>query len=342
MTDRIYQLFPTEAAAPQRSRVSTYVVTGCAGFIGSHLTETLLERGDAVIGIDALTDYYPRALKQANLEHALARQGFAFLETDLVSAPLTELFADVDGIFHLAAQPGVRGSFGTGFETYVHDNVLATQRVFQAASEAGVRVVYASSSSIYGDALSFPTSEKARPCPRSPYGVTKLGCEHLARAFELSLGLDAVGLRYFTVYGPRQRPDMAIQRIARAVTCGAGFAVFGTGEQSRDVTYVDDAVTATIAAMEAAPPGVAYNVGGGSETSLRRIIELSEELTGEQLDVAYTAVATGDVLRTVADTSRIRDDLGWMPQVALEEGLISQLAWAMSQLAWEPAPAYAS
>ncbi|MGZ6708427.1 MAG: NAD-dependent epimerase/dehydratase family protein [Solirubrobacteraceae bacterium] len=342
MTDRIYPLFPTEATAPEHSRASTYLVTGCAGFIGSHLTETLLQRGDAVIGIDTFTDYYPRALKHANLEHSLERHGFAFFETDLVSAPLSELLVSVDGIFHLAAQPGVRGSWGASFETYVHDNVLATQRVFQAAADAELRVVYASSSSIYGNALSLPTTEEAKPCPVSPYVVTKLCCEHLARAYELSLGLDAVGLRYFTVYGPRQRPDMAIQRIARALADGGGFSVFGTGEQSRDVTYVDDAVTATIATMEAAPGGGAYNVGGGSETSLRRIIELAQELTGEELDVTYGAAATGDVMRTVADTSRIRDDIGWVPQVELEDGLISQLAWAMSQVSWAEASAYAS
>ncbi len=342
MTDGIYPLFPTETTAPERPGVSTYVVTGCAGFIGSHLTETLLERGDAVIGIDTFTDYYPRALKQVNLAHSLARHGFAFFEADLVDAPLADLLKGVDGVFHLAAQPGVRGSWGTGFETYVHDNVLATQRVFQAAAAAQVRVVYASSSSIYGNALSLPTPEDVDPCPVSPYGVTKLFCEHLARAYELSLGLDAVGLRYFTVYGPRQRPDMAIQRIARAVAGAGGFTVFGTGEQSRDVTYVDDAVTATIAAMDAAPSGVAYNVGGGSETSLRRMIELAQELTGEELDVTYEAVATGDVLRTVADTSRIRADIGWVPQVDVEEGLISQLAWAMGQESWAQASAYAS
>jgi UDP-glucuronate 4-epimerase len=340
MTDFVDPLYPDARGDAEPPRISTYIVTGCAGFIGSHLAETLLQRGDAVIGIDGFTDYYSRSLKQANLEHLLSRRGFVFLEADLIDAPLRALVAGVDGVFHLAAQPGVRGSFGETFAGYVRDNVHATQRVFEAAATAGVRVVYASSSSIYGNALSYPTTEDATPNPVSPYGVTKLCCEQLHRAYATSSDLDAVGLRYFTVYGPRQRPDMAMQRIARAVAGHGRFTVFGNGEQSRDVTYVEDAVSATVASMEAAPQGAIYNVGGGSETSLRRIIELCEELSGGTVDVTFTQTATGDVLRTAADTSRIRDGIGWSPQTGLEDGIISQLAWAMSQLAWDEAAIY--
>jgi nucleoside-diphosphate-sugar epimerase len=317
------------------SAISTYVVTGAAGFIGSHLCEALLARGDAVIGIDAFTNYYARSLKRANLEYLAGQANFTFMEADLVDAPLDALVAGVDGIFHLAAQPGVRGSWGATFEHYVRDNVHVTQRIFDAASTAGVRVVYASSSSIYGDAEGYPTAEATPARPRSPYGVTKLCCEHLHQAFRVNKGLDAIGLRYFTVYGPRQRPDMATQRIAEGLNTGGRFEVFGTGEQSRDVTYVEDAVRATITVMEVAPTDRVYNVGGGSETTLREIIETCERITGETLDVHHTDVAHGDVKRTAADTTLISEETGWFPEVGLEEGLTSQLAWAISRRAWE-------
>jgi len=232
-------------------------------------------------------------------------------------------------VFHLAAQPGVRGSWGDTFAVYVRDNLVATQRVFEAALRAGVRVAFASSSSVYGDAEAYPTSEGATPRPVSPYGVTKLCCEHLAQAYE-AVGLDFVALRYFTVYGPRQRPDMAVQRIATALADGGRFEVYGTGEQSRDVTYVDDAVTATLAAMDAAPAGAIYNVGGGGETTLRQIIALCEVITGRDLDVGHVPGAAGDVRRTAADTSLIRAQVGWTPQTSLEDGLTSQLASAAS------------
>jgi UDP-glucuronate 4-epimerase len=315
-------------AAPRG--VATWVVTGCAGFIGSHLSQALLDRGDDVVGIDVFTDYYRRELKEANLELLLDRVGFTFLEADLVDLELGSLIAGTDGIFHLAARPGVRGSWGWTFAAYVRDNMVATQRVFEAAARARTRVVFASSSSVYGNAASYPTCEAVVPRPVSPYGVTKLCCEQLAHAYAEVAGLDFVALRYFTVYGPRQRPDMAVERIAIALADGGGFDVYGTGEQSRDVTYVDDAVTATVAAMEAAPPGAIYNVGGGSETSLREVIELCQEISGRELDVRFGAPAAGDVQRTVADTTRIFRDIGWAPQTTLEDGLTSQLAWAAS------------
>jgi len=305
-------------------------VTGAAGFIGSHLASALLGRGDDVIGVDALTDYYSRARKQANLARLLGHSGFTFLEADLADAPLDFLVAGTSGVFHLAAQPGVRGSWGSTFDIYVRDNLLATQRVFEAATRAGTRVVFASSSSVYGNAEAYPTSEDATPRPVSPYGVTKLCCEQLADAYRSTAGLDYVGMRYFTVYGPRQRPDMAIERIASALADGTGFEVYGTGEQSRDVTYVDDAVTATLAAMDAAPAGVVYNVGGGSETTLREIIDLCQSIADRELDVRFAPVAPGDVRRTAADTTRIRDDVGWRAQTSLEEGLTSQLACVAS------------
>jgi nucleoside-diphosphate-sugar epimerase len=234
----------------------------------------------------------------------------------------------VEGVFHLAAQPGVRGSWGDTFAHYVRDNILATQRLFEAAAPAGARVVMASTSSVYGNAETYPTREDALPRPISPYGVTKLACESLARTYAECFGLETVALRYFTVYGPRQRPDMAFARVISALLEGRPFYVYGTGEQSRDFTYVDDAVTATIAAMEGGPAGTVYNVGGGSETTLGDAIALCERLAGRRLDVVYEATARGDVRRTAADTSLIRSELGWSPRVSLEKGLHAQLAAA--------------
>jgi nucleoside-diphosphate-sugar epimerase len=308
--------------------VSRYVVTGCAGFLGSHLTETLLRRGDDVIGIDAFTDYYSRGLKESNIAEARRQLGLSMTEVDLSEGALAPFLDGVEGVFHLAAQPGVRGSWGDTFAHYVRDNILATQRLFEAAAPAGARVVMASTSSVYGNAETYPTREDALPRPISPYGVTKLACESLARTYAECFGLETVALRYFTVYGPRQRPDMAFARVISALLEGRPFYVYGTGEQSRDFTYVDDAVTATIAAMEGGPAGTVYNVGGGSETTLGDAIALCERLAGRRLDVVYEATARGDVRRTAADTSLIRSELGWSPRVSLEKGLHAQLAAA--------------
>jgi len=327
---RLVRSNPTPAAdiSGFYAQAVRYLVTGCAGFIGSHLSEALLERGDEVVGVDALTDYYDRSLKEANLAVLRDAAGFRLLEVDLAVAPLDELVADADGVFHIAAQPGVRGSWGTTFAVYARDNVIATQRLFEAALAATKRVVWASSSSVYGNAEAHPTREDMPPRPVSPYGVTKLCCEHLAGAYAESRGLDAVALRYFTVYGPRQRPDMAFTRIVNALAQGRRFTVFGTGRQSRDVTYVDDAVAATLAAFERGASGAAYNVGGGNETSLLDAIAVCERLSGRTLELEFAEVATGDMRRTSADTSRAARDLGWTPLTTLEEGLAQQLRWA--------------
>jgi UDP-glucuronate 4-epimerase len=305
-----------------------YLVTGCAGFLGSHLVEALLARGDEVVGVDAFTDYYARETKEANLEEAQDRDGFSFVELDLAEGELPPLVQGVDGVFHLAAQPGVRGSWGDSFAVYVRDNILATARLFEAAAPAGARVVMASTSSVYGNAEAYPTREDAVPRPISPYGVTKLACEQLAGTYAECFDLEVVALRYFTVYGPRQRPDMAFARIVSALLEGNTFRVFGTGEQSRDFTFVADAVSATLAAMELAPAGRIYNVGGGSETRLRDVIALGERLAGRRLGVHHEPSAAGDVRRTSADTTLIRSELGWRPQATLEDGLAAQVAAA--------------
>ena len=308
--------------------MTRYLVTGCAGFIGSHLTDALVQRGHEVIGVDAFTDYYPRPQKEANLEKARGAAGLSLVEVDLSEGALEPLLENVDGIFHLAAQPGVRGSWGATFAHYVRDNILATQRLFEAAASRGVRIVMSSTSSVYGNAETYPTREEAIPRPVSPYGVTKLACESLARAYTESFALEVVLLRYFTVYGPRQRPDMAFARIISALLSGHPFSVYGSGEQSRDFTFVDDAVEATIAAMERGPDALVYNVGGGSETTLNGAIALCETFAGTRLDVVNEPVARGDVRRTGADTTLIRSQLGWRPKTSLAEGLAAQLAAA--------------
>jgi nucleoside-diphosphate-sugar epimerase len=309
------------------AEMARYCVTGAAGFVGSHLVGALLGAGHTVVGIDSFTDYYDRASKERNIA-SVAGQGFRLFELDLNDGATGRVLSDCDGIFHLAAQPGVRGSWGDTFSIYAADNVVATQRVFEAAANSGIRVVWASSSSVYGNAESYPTPETTRGRPVSPYGVSKLCCEHLADAYLESRGLDHVALRYFTVYGPRQRPDMAYARIVECFERGGRFTVYGSGDQSRDVTFVADAVHATVRAMERGARGAVYNVGGGSEISLNEAIATCERLTRRQLDVEHTADAVGDVRRTAADTSLARADLGWAPQVSVEEGLRRHLAWA--------------
>jgi UDP-glucuronate 4-epimerase len=299
-----------------------YVVTGAAGFIGSHLVEALRAAGHDVVAIDCFTDYYDPARKEENAA------GLDVVRLDLAEDELD--FGAADGVFHLAGQPGVR-SFGPVFADYVRHNVLATQRVLEAAG--GARVILASSSSVYGDAETYPTPEDTPPRPLSPYGITKLAAEHLARAYATSFGRDTVVLRYFTVYGPRQRPDMALARIVEALAAGTPFELYGDGGHSRSFTYVADAVAATIAAMERASAGATYNVGGGEEATMRDVIAALERISGRRLDLRPGPPAAGDVRRTSADDSRIRADLGWTPSVRLEDGLREQWSWASARVA---------
>ena len=313
--------------------MARYLVTGCAGFIGSHLTETLLGQGHEVVGVDVFRPYYPRSIKDANLANALRSTDFRLEEVDLARDPLEPLFDGVHGVFHLAAQPGVRGSWGDAFEIHLRDNIQATQRVLEAAAREGVRVALASSSSVYGDAPEYPTREDSPTRPVSPYGVSKLACEHLATAYGAALGVDVVALRYFTVYGPRQRPDMAFSRIIAALGGGAPFHVLGSGHQSRDATFVGDAVTATIAAFHHGAAGAAYNVGGGAEATVLEVIAIAERILGRRLPVEIREVAAGDVRRTCADTGQLRRQTGWAPSVSLEEGLRAQVEASLPAIA---------
>lgn len=302
------------------------VVTGAAGFIGSHLTQRLLADGHDVVAVDSFTDYYDPARKRENAE------GFTVVETDLESAELDELLAGAQGIYHLAGQPGVRASFGDDFQLYVRRNVLASQRLFEAAAGQGIRVVYASSSSIYGDAESYPTTEDVQPRPISPYGVTKLACEHLAYALARTAGLEAVGVRFFTVYGPRQRPDMAFTPMLEALAERRAFRLFGDGSASRSFTYVGDAVAGTIGAMAGGHAGSLYNIGGGDEATMREAIALAEEVAGAELELEREPAARGDVRRTKADVARARDDFGFTPRTRLEDGLRAQWEWAAARV----------
>jgi len=301
-----------------------FVVTGAAGFIGSQLAERLLDGGHDIVAVDCFTDYYDAALKEENAA------GLEVARLDLAEETLD--LAGVDGVFHLAGQPGVR-SFGDVFEEYVRRNLLASRRVFEAAAAAGTRVVFASSSSIYGDAERYPTPEESEPRPISPYGITKLGCEQLAYAYWQGFGLDAVVLRYFTFYGPRQRPDMALARIVGALARGSSFELYGDGLQSRSFTYVSDGVEATIAAMERGRTGTVYNVGGGEEATMREAIATLERVSGRTLDLVERPAAAGDVRRTSADVARIERDLGWRATTSLQDGLQAQWEWASARVA---------
>jgi nucleoside-diphosphate-sugar epimerase len=303
------------------------LVTGGAGFVGSHLTEALLDRGPVRV-VDAFTPFYDRALKEANIAKLRGNPGFSLIEGDLVDLPLDLVLADVDAVFHLAGQPGVRPSWGREFEGYVHHNVLATQRLLEACKERDqiAKVVYASSSSVYGDAESYPTPETLRPQPVSPYGVTKLSAEHLCELYRTNFDVPTVSLRLFTVYGPRQRPDMAFRRLIEAGMGGTPFALYGDGRQTRDFTFVDDVVAAMLAAAAGPWCGVA-NIGGGARTDMRRVIEIVTELVGAPVIVQQPTVH-GDVRDTAADITQAAEAFGYRPRTGLQDGL-SQMAAAM-------------
>lgn len=321
--------------SPERPRA---VVTGCAGFIGSSLCEALVADGWRVGGVDAFRDTVPRAEREGNLE-ALARDPrFDLVEADLLDVDLPALVAGADAVVHLAGRPGVRGSFGDGVAAHLRDNVAATRRVLEASRTGRVgRVVWASSSSVYGDVGRGAAREDRPLDPRSPYAATKRRCEAMA-AHARRRGLDVVGLRYFTVYGPRQRPDMAVRRMCEALAGGPPFTLLGDGRQVRDLTHVDDVVDATLRAMSARAASATYNVGGGAPVSLAGLVAALEDIAGTPLPLETAAAAAGDVGRTAADTTRARDELGWSPAVPLADGLAGQLAWVRER-AGEVVPA---
>jgi UDP-glucuronate 4-epimerase len=305
------------------------VVTGAAGFVGSHLVEALLARGDHVVGIDCFTPYYSPDTKRENLHAALDSGHFELVEADLRESDLAALLDGADTVFHQAAQPGVRLSWSAGFSEYSSHNVLATQRVLEAARDAEIRrLVYASSSSVYGNQQRYPTVETDLPRPYSPYGVTKLAAEHLCGLYAENWGLSTVSLRYFTVFGPRQRPDMSIHRLCEAVLTGASFPRFGDGAQVREFTYVADIVAANVLAADAdLAPGTTVNIAGGGEITLNELIAMVGELAGTQVAVEDHPAQAGDARRNGGATDRAHDLLGWAPEVGLRDGVAAQLAW---------------
>lgn len=311
----------------------THVVTGVAGFVGSQLAEALVAAGGDVVGIDSFTPYYPRWRKEANLERlgsGVRSPGrFRLVEDDLRSAVLEPLVEDADVVYHQAAQPGVRLSWSDGFATYDACNVLATQRLLEACRRVGVpRVVYASSSSVYGNAERYPVDEDDLPRPHSPYGVTKLAGEHLCGLYAANHGLSTVSLRYFTVYGPRQRPDMAFHRLIEAALDQTPFPLYGDGSQVRDFTFVDDVVRANVVAGSAdAPPGTVVNVCAGGSTVLRDVIDAVGEAVGRSVLVDRQPEQPGDVARTGGSNRAARQVLGWEPTTGLHRGIAAQVAW---------------
>jgi UDP-glucuronate 4-epimerase len=310
--------------------MSRVLVTGAAGFIGSHLCDALLARGDTVLGIDSFTEYYSTARKRANLAAALAN-GLEFRRLDLTSDPLVRLVEGIDVVYHMAAQPGVRSSWGEDFDTYARRNVVATQRLLEATLRAGVaRFVFASSSSVYGNVGASPARESDRPAPVSPYGLTKVACEELLGVYRRVHGLSAVALRYFTAYGPRQRPEMAFASFIRAVLLGRPLGVLGDGMQSRDFTFVADVVAATIAAAELGTEPV-YNISGGTNLTLLEAIAEIERLAGRRAMISFSPSARGDAYRTDADLTAARRDLGYTPEVSLGDGLAIQVRAAMHE-----------
>lgn len=312
------------------------IITGVAGFIGSSLADRLLADGHEVIGFDCFIPYYPREMKERNLRAARDQKKFTFREDDICDVfepevagreSIDKLLDGVDLVFHEAAQAGVRASWGKDFEIYTRNNILGTQKLLEACKGRKIRVVYASSSSVYGETAKFPMEEDDLPAPVSPYGVSKLAAEHLAVLYHKNYGLHTVSLRYFTVYGPRQRPDMAFHRLCAAVLKGEEFVLFGDGRQSRDFTFITDIVEANIAATQKGRSGDVYNLGGGTRISMNEVVQLVERLTGKKANIRYIERHHGDVSHTAASVERARQDLGFAPKVTLENGLAREVEY---------------
>jgi len=311
------------------------VVTGAAGFIGSHLVERLLASGHDVVGVDGFTDYYSRGAKERNLEQARDHDRFTFMSVDLADGDLAPALEGAEIVYHLAGRPGVRAAL-MQFDQYWRENVVATQRLLEALKGKPLKMlVYAGSSSVYGDAEVFPTAETALPAPLSPYGVTKLAGEHLAYVYWKNYNLPSVRLRYFSVYGPRMRPDLMLAKAMQAAYDGSVFDVYGDGQQTREFTYVTDAVEGTILSAERGASGDLFNLGGGSSVTVNHVLDLLAEISGREIKRRNVAPHPGDHRRAGASITRARIQLGWEPRMQLREGLTAQWRWFEQMMAVE-------
>lgn len=311
----------------------TLLVTGVAGFIGSHLAERLLKEGFEIIGVDSFLDYYPKKTKENNLKGLINNPKFKFIEGDILNLNLNEILSRVKGVFHQAAIPGVRTSWGKSFNQYVENNILVTQVLLESSKDIKIKkFIYASSSSVYGDADELPIKETSPTNPVSPYGVSKLSGEHLATLYFKGYGIPTVSLRYFTVYGPRQRPDMGFHKFISAIILGREIEIFGTGEQTRDFTFIDDVVEANLQAFLRGKEGEVYNIGGGGRIGLSQAIRAIEEISGKKAHLKYTEPQRGDAKHTYADISKAKRDFGYNPKVDIYEGLKRHYEWLRNNL----------
>ena len=310
-----------------------HIVTGVAGFIGSHLAEALLKQGKAVIGIDQFNNYYDCQLKHNNIVNLKQYPTFKLIKADIQDLDWQQLLQSVNVVYHQAAQAGVRASWGKDFHHYTERNINATQVILEGAKQvkSTPRIVYASSSSIYGDAVTMPTPETLCPQPVSPYGITKLAGERLCWLYQQNFGVPVTALRYFTVYGPRQRPDMAFHKFFKAAINDEPISIYGDGQQTRDYTYISDVVAANLAAGEVPEAiGEVFNIGGGSRVTLIELLTIMERVIGQPIKKNYVQKAAGDARHTSADVSKAKRILNYIPQVSLEEGLSKQWHWIQS------------